>query len=531
MRVVVALIFLALSTLLFLNFEWMGETPLATAALYPQFVPSFLKFTQTLGWAATGFLVVLILTLLFGRIYCSMICPLGTLQDIVIRIAIKLRWPRRVKFLYQDPQNTLRYSILVVVTALLLGGITLGLSLTDPFANYGRIVGDLLRPLYIAAHNGFGRLLEVFGMYGPIPLQWKAPAPATWLFPIGFLAGIVWLSATRGRLFCNTLCPVGTLLGFISRFAVFKIRIPKQACIVCARCSIACKAGCIRLKTKEIDFSRCIACFNCITVCEAHGIGYASPQPVKFYKLPPSSLLPNSVPPSTVDKARIGERIVSNPARRTLLRGTALMMVASVSQRDSAAANPHNRVSTVVSTPKAWPVAPPGAGNLARFNDLCIACHLCVGACPYSVLQPAFLEYGWSGLLQAHMDYTGGYCRYECNRCGQVCPTGAIQPVDLATKQITQLGRAHFVRDNCIVYTDHITCGVCGDYCPTKALELKPYQDGLMMPTVHEQLCIGCGACENSCPTRPHRAVYVEGFPIQQWAERPLLESHSGGIG
>jgi ferredoxin len=335
---------------------------------------------------------------------------------------------------------------------------------------------------------------------------------------------------------------VGTLLGFISRFAVFKIQIPKQACMICARCSIACKAGCIRLKTKEIDFSRCIACFNCITVCEVHGIGYANPQPVKFYTSPPNSLLPNKpqslgfdVTPnqqSIVEGASAKQHPVSNPARRTLLRGTLLLVIASVAPRDSAAAaKPRNRLPTVVPIQKAWPVAPPGAGSLACFNELCIACHLCVSACPYNVLQPAFLEYGWSGLLQARMDYASGYCGYECNRCGQVCPTAAIQPLALATKQMTQLGRAHFVRENCIVYTDHSACGVCGDYCPTKALELRPYQDGLMMPTVREHLCVGCGACENACPVRPHRAIYVEGYPVQQWAERPILEGHQGGVG
>jgi len=190
--------------------------------------------------------------------------------------------------------------------------------------------------------------------------------------------------------------------------------------------------------------------------------------------------------------------------------------------RDGVGIKPRNRVPTTVINRKVWPVAPPGAGDLARFNDLCIACHLCVSACPYGVLQPAMLEYGLSGLLQPYMDYTTGYCSYECNRCGQVCPTGAIRALDLAAKQIAQLGVARFVRDNCIVYTDHTACGACDEYCPTKAVHMVPYRDGLTIPEVRENLCVGCGACENACPARPHRAIYVDGYPVQKLAERPI---------
>ena len=534
-RVVVALTFLALTALLFVDFERIGETPAATVVLYPQFVPSLLKFTQTMAWAATGFLAVLALTLLFGRVYCSMICPLGTLQDIVIRVADKLRKPRKVKFRYQKPHDAIRYGLLALTVGLFLSGSALALSLLDPFSNFGRIAGDLFRPLYVAAHNGFGQLLEILGINGPFPLQWKAPSPATLAFPASFLVGLVWLSATKGRLFCNLLCPVGALLGLVARFARFKIRIPKDACILCAQCSIHCKAGCIRLKTKEVDFSRCVACFNCITVCEAHGIGYARPRPVKFYPAPPASLLSSGSHPSHHHFSLVKEESSGagesesrppDPARRTLLRRSALFLVGLVglAPRNSVGTKPHNRVPTAVTNRKAWPVAPPGAGDLARFNDLCIACHLCVGACPYGVLQPALLQYGLSGLLQPHMDYATGYCSYECNRCGQVCPTGAIRPLDLPVKQTTQMGVARFVRDNCIVYTDRTACGACDEYCPTKAVHMVPYRDGLTIPEVRENLCVGCGACENACPARPHRAIYVDGHPVHKLAVRPIAK-------
>jgi ferredoxin len=512
-RVTAALVFLALSTLLFVDFEQIGETPAATVALYPQFVPSLLQFSKILAGTATGFLAVFILTLLAGRVYCSTICPLGTLQDLVIHLADRLGKPRKIKFRYQKPHDVLRYGLLALTAGLFLSGSALALTLLDPFSNFGRIAGDLLRPLYVAAHNGIGQGLEILGVNGPFPLHWQAPPLATLIFPALFLIGLVWLSAVKGRWFCNTLCPVGALLGLVARFALFKIRIPADACILCAQCSIHCKAGCIRLKTKEVDFSRCVACFNCITVCEAHGIGYVRSAPFKFHPAPPALPAPR---PS-------GEKGIS---RRTVLRATttALIGLAGLAGPTTGDAKPHNRVPTTLANHKTWPVAPPGAGDIARFNQLCTACHLCVSACPYGVLQPALLNYGLSGLLQPHLDYESGYCGYECNRCGQICPTGAIRPLELPVKQTVQLGIARFVRENCIVYTDHTACGACDEYCPTKAVHLVPYQHGLSIPEVRETLCVGCGACENACPARPDRAIYVDGHPAHQLAQRLIAK-------
>ncbi len=534
-RVVVALAFLALTTLLFVDFERLGES-YAPAVLYLQFVPSLLNFTQTLALAATGFIVVLVVTLLFGRVYCSTVCPLGTLQDIVIRLADKVRKPRKVKFKPQKSYPWLRYGVLALTVGLFLSGSMLGLSLLDPFSNFGRIAGDLLRPMYVVVHNGFGQLLESFGMYGPFPLHWKAPPLATLAFPALFLLGLIGLSAFKGRMFCNTLCPVGALLGLVARFAMFKIQIPKDACTICAQCSIHCKAGCIRLKTQEVDFSRCVACFNCINVCEAHGIGYARSWPVKRQPTSSTPVSPGErgvVLPKPVDLAKRrpsplnphphGERGVS---RRTVLHAgvTALVGLAGLPGSNPTEAKPSNRLPSRIVNLRTWPVAPPGAGAIARFNELCTACHLCVSACPYDVLQPALLDYGLSGLLQPHLDFTTGYCSYECNRCGQICPTGAIRPLNLATKQTTQLGVARFVRDNCIVHTDHTACGACDEYCPTKAVHMVPYRDGLSIPQVRQELCVGCGACEKACPVRPHRAIYVEGLSVHRLARRPVAK-------
>jgi len=532
-RVATALAFLALTTLLFVDFERLDES-YAPAVLYLQFVPSLLNFTQTLALAATGFIVVLVVTLLFGRVYCSTVCPLGTLQDIVIRVADKVRKPRKVKFKPQKPYSWLRYGVLALTVGLFLSGSVLALSLLDPFSNFGRIAGDLLRPMYVAAHNGYGRLLESFGIYGPFPLHWKAPPLATLVLPALFLLGLIGLSAFKGRMFCNTLCPVGALLGLISRFAMFKIQVPRDACTICAQCSIHCKAGCIRLKTQEVDFSRCVACFNCISVCEARGIGYARSWRIK--RQPSPSVSPGEQGVALPKPVGLVKRHPSPPnphpskdkgvSRRTVLRAgaAALVGLAGLPGSVPTEAKPSNRLPSKIVNSRTWPVTPPGAGAIARFNELCTACHLCVSACPNDVLQPTLLDYGLSGLLQPRLDFTTGYCGYECNRCGQICPTGAIRPVELAAKQTIQLGVARFIRENCIVHTDHTACGACDEYCPTKAVHMVPYRDGLTIPHVRPGLCVGCGACEYACPVRPYRAIVVDGLSVHRQARRPVAK-------
>ena len=464
-RLVVALIFICSITLLFIDFPRLGQTPLATLVIYPQFIPALLHSLTALSWIATGPIAVLLLTVLFGRVYCSMFCPLGILQDVIIRIANTLRKQRRVKFRYQKPLNKLRYGVLLLTVIICLSGSVLALTLLDPFSNFGRIAGDIFRPVYTFIHNGSGELLNRFGINAPLPIHWKNPDLTTLILPALFLIGLIWLSLKKGRLFCNMLCPVGTLLGLISRFSLFKIAIPKDFCILCANCAVGCKAGCINLKTKEVDFSRCVACFNCITVCGAHGIGYKW----RGWKWLERN---KALTSATLDQHGI--------ARRTLLRTTALGVAGLVGLIKSSAviARPKNRLPTTIPNRSLLPVAPPGAGNLARFNAQCTACHLCISACPYLVLQPSLFGYGLSGILQPHLDFNSGYCSYDCQRCGEVCPTGALSRLDLATKRTTQLGIAKFIPNNCIIVTDKLACGICAEYCPTHALHMLPLQSG-----------------------------------------------------
>ena len=161
------------------------------------------------------------------------------------------------------------------------------------------------------------------------------------------------------------------------------------------------------------------------------------------------------------------------------------------------------------------PVAPPGAQSIANLQAKCTACHLCVSKCPSHVLQPAVMEYGLQGIMQPVMRYDKGYCLYDCNLCGEVCPTGAILPLALEEKRMTQLGHAVFHREQCVVARDGVECGNCAEHCPADAIKLQRGVDGRMYPQIEKALCIGCGACENLCPATP-KAIEVKGYKVHK---------------
>ena len=275
-RIIIAALVFLLALAAFLDFRNLVPAPLKHAFASTQFVPSALTFATAFTLSSLACIAILALTLAFGRVYCSALCPLGILQDIISRAAAFIRRAPPYKLPHAKPRDLLRHGILALTLIAIAAGFGgIALAWLDPYSNFGRIATTLLRPLAIAANNLAATIASALGRPDLLP---QAPlrlvAPAALLPPLIILLALVITSALRGRLWCNTICPVGTTLGLISRRSLWRLTIDKTACLKCGDCLRACKAQCIDLRTSTIDHSRCVACYNCVTACDEHGIRY-----------------------------------------------------------------------------------------------------------------------------------------------------------------------------------------------------------------------------------------------------------------
>jgi ferredoxin len=515
-RVVVSLVFLLATTLVFIDYRNILPEKLISSIVYLQFVPSLLKFINLVSITILGFIVVTILTLLFGRVYCSTICPLGILQDVISRIARKFKKKKKRYYAFSKPHNILRYSLLALSIIVFLLGSVFVISLLDPYSNFGRIMTYFGKPVVVLANNGISAVLEKFDIFSLFPVNLVKVPLWVMVFPVIIVVLVVWLSVAHGRLYCNTVCPVGALLGLLSKVALFRIIIDEEGCTQCSLCARVCKASCMNFSQAEVDFSRCVGCYNCLTVCPTDAVKYKSFSPVGTVTgLIGKNGLDVRGTDSGSEEPDLGKRRF---VKGSLAYFLGLAGISIIQEK------PVNKNPTTVPEDKEFPVSPPGSLSLENFNDNCTACSLCISACPTYVLQPSLLEYGLTGIMQPHMDYHVGYCNYDCTLCTGICPTGAILPVDLEKKKQVQMGIAKFIQENCIVHTDKTDCGACSEVCPTKSCHMVPYEGTLVIPEVLEKTCVGCGACEFACPTTPYKAIYVNGNDVHQVAEKPAEE-------
>lgn len=462
-----------------------------------QFIPASIRVT-----AVVSFLVVLclvlpvVLALLWGRLYCSFLCPLGVVQDIAIRLRRILK-ARKLKGRYSFNHRLLRYSVLMFLFFASVMGAAIPLGILDPFSIFGRFGGAVLKPCFIWLNNllADSSLVEIYPMeYAPFSLA-VLVVGAT-VFSLIFIAAFF-----RQRLFCNTLCPVGAMLGIISRVSLYKIRFNSETCIKCGKCSTVCKSGCLDFKNTVVDSERCVACFNCLTVCPTDALGY---------------------------KRELNQKSVVSVEENASRRDFMVIGGASVA---GAVLAP----SVLCEGKENWKaVMPPGAVDFERFSSKCTACQLCVSNCPGNVLKPAALQYGIGGFLQPRLDFDSGMCEFDCTVCSEICPSGALTPLTQKEKQQVRLGVAEFNRSRCVVSTDHTNCAACAEHCPTGAVHMVSLKRGapgggrgggdahdrdkrnvgnnLRIPQVEPELCIGCGACEFVCPVRPEKAIIVRGL-------------------
>lgn len=495
-RLTLAVVFFVIITLLFLDFTgtihawfgWMAKI---------QFLPAVLALN-------VGIIVLLILlTLVFGRVYCSVICPMGVFQDVISWLSGQ-RKKKKYRFSYSPAKNILRYTVLTLFVIAVIAGIGSFVALLAPYSSYGRIANNLFAPIYQWGNNVFAYFAERAESYAFYETSvWMKSLPTFVIAVVTFIA-IVVLAWRNGRTYCNTICPVGTVLGFLSRFALFRISIDTEKCNACGLCSRKCKAACIDGKRHTVDYSRCVACMDCLDTCKHGAISY------RWFKL--ETQTKNAEQTRSVDKEQINE------ARRSFLTTTAILATATTLKAQEKKVDGGLAAIEDKKIPKrATPILPPGGLSARDFARHCTACQLCVSVCPNEVLRPST---DLMKLMQPEMSYERGYCRPECTKCGDVCPAGAIHPITAADKSATQIGHAVWIKKNCIPLTDGVECGNCARHCPAGAIQMVPsdpqQEDSPKIPVVNTERCIGCGACENLCPARPFSAIYVEGHEMHR---------------
>lgn len=494
-RLTLAVLFFTAVTALFLDFTgtlhaWLGWTAKI------QFLPALL------AWNVGVVLLLVLLTLLVGRVYCSVVCPLGVFQDIVSWVSGR-RKKKKYRFSYSPELKWLRYGVLGLFVIALIAGIGSFIALLAPYSSYGRIAANLFAPLYGWGNNLLAYFAERVDSYAFYETEvWMKSLP-TFLIAAVTCIVLVVLAWRNGRTYCNTICPVGTILGFFSRFALFRPVLDAEKCKHCGLCSRRCKAACIDSENHRIDYSRCVACMDCLDTCKHNALRLQS----RWKK---------TEKPATVHPAQGVSSEQINTARRSFLSATTVLAATSVVKAQEKKVDGGLAVIEDKKIPvRATPIVPPGAWSARSFATHCTACQLCVSVCPNNVLRPST---ELTKLMQPEMSYERGYCRPECTRCSDVCPAGAIRPITIEEKSSTRIGHAVWIKKNCIPLTDGVECGNCARHCPSGAILMVPSDsedaNSVRIPVVNAERCIGCGACENLCPARPFSAIYVEGHSM-----------------
>ena len=610
-RVIAATAIFIAALLSFLNFSMGWET---NHILHIQFVPALLSLAAgTLG-VALPLIILLLLTLIFGRVYCSFLCPTGILQDIIGRLARPFtRRTRRTRTNphspgagahntsagshstgttvgcstsagssnsagshsasagshssgakagsstsagssnsacssnnsgYHKPHSILRYIILIATGLLFALGLAWPLTLLDPYSLFGKIASQFFGSIEIFLNNALANIFP-----NSIPyLKYTSIATVSFIYGTIALVTLILFSAAHGRLYCNTICPVGTLLGLIGSKSLFQIRIDSNACKHCNACAKNCKSNCIDIKGQKVDTERCVVCFNCLQHCKFGALHYSLRRPAASTSAgsaasTSSSLSASSTQPSATAASAISANATSSTSTsaantqpsgkidkglRTTLAGLAGLGTAILAHKGTGSRfipikeYREKHLPGNLRASQELGIMPPGAGRLEHFKQNCTGCYACVAACPGDVIKPATFEYGPDGILLPTLKYNGHFCGYECNACSSACPSGALRPLTLKEKKRTAIGKAIYMAGKCIVFQAGTDCGACDEHCPTKAITMVPVpgKSFLYYPKLNRDLCIGCGGCEYICPQKP-KAIKVVALADQSLAQEP----------
>lgn len=481
---------IVLATVMLIGITWLFVDFTGTAHHCFSWMPKLQLLEAILALNVVALVFLIVMTLVFGRIYCSIICPLGILQDIIGWVGKKVK---KNRYTFSKALSWLRYTMLGVMVVALVAGIGSIVQLLAPYSAFGRIATTLLQPLYKMGNNVLAAISEHYDNYAFYHTETGVPN-ITIVLAIACVTLVVLavLAYRNGRTYCNTICPVGTVLSFLSRFSWMKIQFDADKCKNCSLCTKNCKAACIDFKNHQVDYSRCVVCGDCIESCKFGALGYSS-------------------------STRNTSNTSIDPSKRSFLLASAMMTTAALAQEAKMTDGGLADIEDKVAPERQTPLTPPGSLSARNMAQHCTGCQLCVSECPNQVLRPGT---NWMSIMQPTMSYELGYCRPECTRCSEVCPAGAIKPIQKEEKSSIQIGHAVWMKKNCIPLTDGVSCGNCARHCPVGAIEMVPSdpddEESLKIPVVNESRCIGCGACENLCPARPFSAIYVEGHEVHK---------------
>ena len=522
-RRVVQVIFLLIFLYLLANTSYPMKTPINTM-IFLKLSPLISIISIIAGRAFFSLfwisLVILALSLVFGRYFCGWICPFGTTFDVTDRLLSKVR---KKSFTTKRKIHHIKYWILIVLVVTAVFGLNLS-GWFDPISWSTRVYGLVVHPsAYFLSDYATAKI-------GWQPLRWMQhiifhpqsgvgsfdqPYFQYTLFITILFIILVSFGLIMRRFYCRVLCPLGALFSILGRFAFFR-RYTSDACIECENCVRECKMGAIGEKGKGTAYGEGILCFNCDTICPVDCIYW---NPVRKKK----------------ENVTVTSHDVALDFTRRELIGSILGSFAAIPIVKLTLMRKRRRIDdkSAVSGFGSRVIRPPGAPDEKEFLARCVRCGQCMKVCETNGLQPLLLEQGLEGFWTPTLVPRIGHCSYTCTLCMQVCPTDALELLSLEQKKRFVLGKAIIDRDKCIPWANYARCSgdeewrpeynckVCEEHCPAcddegrKAIELTwddiDEQEDLPppLPYVNAEACIGCGQCENVCPVEGDSAIRV----------------------
>ena len=476
---------IALASVMFAGILWLFVDFTGTAHHFLAWMTKIQLLEAVLAVNVVVIAALVVLTLVFGRIYCSVICPLGIMMDGFGWLGKKAK---KNRYTYSKALSSLRAAVFTGFLILLVLGAGTLVQLLAPYSTFGLIATNLLQPVYQAGNNVLAAIAEHYDSYAFYHSDVWLRSGISLGIAVVMLVILALLAWRNGRTYCNTICPVGTVLSIFAKFSWLKIHFDEGKCKNCSLCTKNCKASCIDFKNHTVDYTRCVTCGDCIESCKFGALKYG---PAGHLSHPENPDIPEN----------------PDASRRSFLLSSALLATAAMAQqKDKMMDGGLAEIEDKVAPERQTPLTPPGSLSAKNMALRCTGCQLCISECPNQVLRPS--DDLWH-LMQPVMSYERGYC-----------PTGAIKPIVPEVKASTQIGHAVWIKKNCIPLTDGVSCGNCARHCPTGAIEMvlsdPDNEESPEIPVVNEAICIGCGACENLCPARPFSAIYVEGHEVHK---------------